>query len=82
MDSQKKNQVKFKSSTTVAKNAGVADRKFSRADVNTIIGKLKKKFEKEKEREQEELNAIVNAIDEPMDDEDLESILNETDDQE
>lgn len=78
---KKKTQVKFKN-TTVAKNAGVADRKFSRAEVNTIIGKLKKKFEKEKEREQEELNAIVNAIDEPMDDEDLESILNETDDQE
>ena len=66
---KKNQQVKFKNTT-------VADRKYSRAEVNTLINKLKEKLEEEK-RERAELNAIVRGIEEPMEDAELEAILNE-----
>jgi hypothetical protein len=68
---KKKHQVKFKNST-------VADRKYSRAEVNTMINKLKRKFEAEK-RESEELHQMMmHDIDanEPLNDTELEELLN------
>jgi len=60
--------VKFKNSTT-------DDRKFSRSEVNAMLGKLKQKLEEEKR--ENELNAMVNAVDEPMEDDELEALLND-----
>ena len=58
---KKKQQVKFKNST-------VADRKYSRAEVNTMLNKLKKKLEEET-REREELNEMMQeASDHDMND--------------
>ena len=70
---KKHQQVKFKNST-------VADRKYSRAEVNTMINKLKEKFEAEK-REREELNEMMQEVDmnEPLTDVELEEFLNNTD---
>ena len=68
---KKKQQVKFKNSTVV-------DRKYSRAEVNTMLNKLKKKYEEET-REREELNEMMqdmSGIDEPLTDAELEDILN------
>ncbi len=67
---KKKQQVKFKNSTVV-------DRKYSRAEVNTMLKKLKDKFEEEK-REREELNEIMQDVDaaEPLTDSELEELLN------
>ena len=64
---KKSQQVKFKNTT-------VADRKYSRAEVNTLLNRFKQKMQEE----QEELN-IMNSIgdlDEPMNDAELEAILN------
>ena len=65
---KKTQQVKFKNTT-------VADRKYSRAEVNTLLNKFKQKMQEEHE---EELNIMNNIgdIGEPMDAE-LEAILNE-----
>ena len=70
---KKHQQVRFKNST-------VADRKYSRAEVNTMINKLKEKFEAEK-REREELNEMMQEVDmnEPLTDVELEEFLNNTD---
>jgi hypothetical protein len=68
---KKKQQVKFKNSTVV-------DRKYSRAEVNAMINKLKKKFDEET-REREELNEMMQdmpEVDEPLTDAELEEILN------
>ncbi len=64
---KKTQQVKFKNST-------VADRKYSRAEVNTLLNKFKQKMREE----QEELNIMnkIGDIDEPMADAELEEILN------
>ena len=70
---KKKQQVKFKNST-------VGDRKFSRAEVNVMLNKLKQKFEEEK-RKREELNEMmqdVSGIDEPLSEAELEELLNNT----
>ena len=69
---KKKQNVKFKNSTVV-------DRKYSRAEVNTMLNKLKQKFEEEK-REREELNEMMQDvdIDEPLTDVELEELLNNT----
>lgn len=76
---KKKTQVKFKNVATAKNNNNtVVDRKYSRAEVNAIIGKLKEKLEEETR----ELHAIVGNIDEPMDDEDFEALLNNVADQE
>ena len=77
MPAKKKQQVKFKNSTVV-------DRKYSRAEVNIMINKLKKKFE-ERTRENEELNEIMQDLDEkegieePVTDAELEEFLNNSD---
>jgi hypothetical protein len=73
---KKKQQVKFK-------NTSVVDRKYSRAEVNTMLNKLKQKFEEEK-REREELNEIMrevdmNDVEEPVTDAELEEFLNNSD---
>ena len=70
---KKKQQVKYKNST-------VADRKYSRAEVNTMLKRLKEKFEEEK-REREELNEIMQDVDatEPLTDSELEELLNMSD---
>ena len=70
---KKKQSVKFK-------NSSVADRKYTRAEVNTIINKLKRKFDEEK-REREELNEMMQDInvEEPLLDAELEEFLNNTD---
>ena len=68
---KKKQQVKFKNST-------VADRKYSRAEVNTMLNNLKRKFDEEK-RESEELHQMMmQDIDanEPLNDVELEELLN------
>lgn len=65
---KKSQQVKFKNTT-------VADRKYSRAEVNTILNKFKQKFQEDL-REREEVNTMMNAIEEPMEDAELEEILN------
>jgi len=66
---------KKKSQQVKYKNTSVADRKYSRAEVNTILGKFKKKVEEDL-REREELHTMMNNIDEPMNDTELEEILN------
>ena len=70
--------MKFKNTATAKNSSIAADRKYSRTEVNTIIGKLKRKLEEETR----ELNAIVGDIDEPMEDDDFEALLNDVADQE
>ena len=59
--------IKFKNSIT-------EERKFSRSEVNAMLGKLKQKLE---EGKRNELNVMVNAVDEPMEDGELEALLND-----
>jgi len=69
---KKKQQVKFKNSTVV-------DRKYTRAEVNTMLRKLKEKMEEEN-RDREELNEMMQDVDvdvnEPLTDGELEELLN------